>query len=95
MIDWTDKTPQSVGEAWKRRSGDEIAVYHDESLHMLNASALAIWELCDGSTVAAEMAKAIAEVTGMDVANADVDVRHALDDLYGIGLITIKEGDEA
>lgn len=94
MVDWTDKTPQSVGEAWTRRSGDETAVYHAESLHMLNASALAIWELCDGTTVAAEMAEAIAEVTGLDVASAEVDVRHALDDLYSGGLITIEEGDK-
>lgn len=94
MIDWAGKTPQSVGEAWTRRSGDETAVYHEESLHMLNASALAIWELCDGSTIAAEMAEAIAEVTGMDAANAEIDVRRALDDLYSGGLITIEEGDE-
>ncbi|NNF63660.1 MAG: PqqD family protein [Acidimicrobiia bacterium] len=94
MIDWTDRTPQNVGEVWTRRSGDETAVYHGDSLHILNASALAIWELCDGATHAGEMAQAIAEVTGLDVASAEIDVRRALDDLYSGGLITIDEGGE-
>lgn len=91
MTDWTQKRPQQVGEVWTRRAGQETAIYHADTLHMLNASALAIWELCDGATDAIEMAAAVAEVTGMQSEAAEADVRLALNELYRGGLITLAE----
>jgi hypothetical protein len=58
-----------------------------EGLHLLNGSALAIWELCDGSTSVDEMAHAIAELTSMDLSDARRDVVSAIQALSDLGLI--------
>ncbi len=87
--DWSHATPLRRGQAWVQRDGDETAVYNPDTgmLHLLNASALAIWELCDGHTTAAEMAEAVAVVTGLapDASAADVEV--ALTSLLAAGLV--------
>ena len=64
---WTEATPKKVGEVWVRREGDQTAVYDPGTgrLYALNASALALWELCDGGTTAPEMAEAVSELTGV------------------------------
>lgn len=65
-------------------------VYEPEtdSLHVLNDSAKAIWELCDGETSSSEMAAAISELTGISDSQAESDVRAALSDLRSINLIS-------
>ena len=64
MGDWETAIPTRNGQAWVRRGSDDTAVFNPETekLHLLNASALAIWELCDGSTTGVEMAEAVAEL---------------------------------
>lgn len=91
MDDWETATPTRHGQAWVRRGSDDTAVYNPETgtLHRLNASALAIWELCDGATTGREMAEAVAELTTLDVAAASVDVAAALDELARQGLIDV------
>ncbi len=86
--DWMAATPTRRGQAWVRRGGDATAVYNPDTgtLHMLNASALAIWELCDGSTTGKEMAEAVAELTTLDLEAAEADVAAALEDLGRQGL---------
>ena len=90
-VDWQAATPERQGELWTRREGDQTAVYDPDSgrLHVLNASALAIWELCDGETTGEEMAGAIAELTGVDVQPASVDVAAALQALWEQQLISV------
>ena len=67
MTEWAMATPKRLGQVWVRREGDETAVFDPDSgrLYALNASAIALWELCDGSTTPTEMAEAIAELTGL------------------------------
>ncbi len=89
MGDWATATPIRRGQAWVRRGSDDTAVFVPETgtLHLLNASALAIWELCNGSTTGREMAEAVAELTTLDIEAASADVAIALDELAREGLI--------
>lgn len=82
-------TPQRRGELLESSGTDGWAVYEPESdsLHVLNDSARAIWELCDGRTSPSEMALAISELTGLGQDDASRDVDAALERLYELGLI--------
>lgn len=81
--------PLRRGELVQSPSADGWTVYEPstDSLHVLNVSAKAIWELCDGETSSSEMAQAIAELTGVDLDQAEADVRAALSSLRGLKLI--------
>ena len=91
--DWKAATPTRQGELWTRREGDQTAVYDPDSgrLHVLNASALAIWELCDGETTGEEMAGAIAELTSGGTDSASQDVVAALQALWEQQLISVED----
>jgi PqqD family protein of HPr-rel-A system len=58
-----------------------------DSLHVLNDSARAIWELCDGKTSPEEMAAAISELTGIEREDSEADVGAALGELRSLGLV--------
>jgi len=58
-----------------------------ETLHLLNDSARAIWELCDGDTSAEEMAEAVSKLTGVDYKDASKDVETTLVKLSSLGLV--------
>lgn len=81
--------PRRVGEAWVRREGSEAAVYNPatETLHRLNPSALAIWELCDGSTTIKEIVDAASEVTLATEDQIRRDVATTLKALMRSGLV--------
>ena len=91
MGDWATAIPTRNGQAWVRRGSDDTAVFNPETekLHLLNASALAIWELCDGSTTGVEMAEAVAELTDLDIEAALADIAIALGELAREGLIDV------
>ena len=57
-----------------------------ETLHLLNDSARAIWELCDGDTTPEEMARAVSELTGVDYDDAREDIASTLIKLSSLGL---------
>lgn len=84
--------PTRRGTVWQHSKNDEVAVYESESdrVHMLNPSAMAIWELCDGNTSPEEMATAISELTSIGIADALTDVRQTLETLKDLGLITYR-----
>lgn len=84
--------PIRRGTVWQHSRDDETAVYEPDSdgVHLLNPSAMAIWELCDGETRPEEMAAAISELTSIDVADALTDVRNTLETLEGLGLISYR-----
>ncbi len=75
---------------WVRRSGDENALFDPTSsaVHLLNETALAIWELCDGQTDPEEMIAAIVEVSGLERDAVTQDVRRILSELGDAGLLT-------
>lgn len=64
-------------DVWLRNTKDEIAVYNPGTadVYLLNETALAIWDLCDGETRPEEMMTAICEVTGLppEVVAEDVE----------------------
>lgn len=82
--------PIKKGEIVQRGSAQTWAIYERESdsLHELNASARAIWELCDGETAPEEMATALAELTGMELQEALREVSRTLDTLESSGLVS-------
>jgi hypothetical protein len=55
--------------------------------YRLNDTALALWELCDGSTSVAEMVGAASVVFAADPTNLQRDVLDALQELLHDGLI--------
>lgn len=84
-----NQLPRRSGQVWVRREGDEAAIYDpaNGSLHRLNTSALAIWELCDGQMTLDELVAALVEVTGTDENSVTTDVLRTLDDLKRSGLV--------
>ena len=58
-----------------------------DRVHMLNATAAAIWELCDGQTDEPEMVAAICQLTGLPVEVIEEDVTRLLDELATADLI--------
>lgn len=81
--------PERRGELVQSASSDGWTVYEPatDSLHVLNASAKAIWELCDGETTPSEMAEAISEVTGLEQQEASEEVAATLQQLVRLGLV--------
>ncbi len=84
-----DTMPMRHGQVWVQRDSDRTAVFNPDSglLHLLNSSALAIWELCDGETSPAEMAEAIDVITGLGADTTTADVERTLRSLEDAGLI--------
>lgn len=77
------------GELIRQSGTDDWMVYvpESDSLHTLNQTARAIWELCDGQITPGEMAEAIAELTGFDSETSRIEVELALERLRRSGLI--------
>lgn len=65
------------------------SVYNKETdtLHLLNDSARAIWELCDGQTSSEEMAQAVSQLTGLGQREAREDIDATLEKLSSLGLV--------
>ena len=81
--------PKRRGELLGASDSGGWTVYDKEadSLHVLNESARAIWELCDGETRSDEMAQAISELTKISYEDALRDVLTTLDELARLGLV--------
>lgn len=69
------------------RTGWTVYLAEDDSLHVLNESARAIWELCDGETTPEEMGQAVSDLAGTDMSEALGTVTIALESLAARGLI--------
>jgi hypothetical protein len=69
---------------------DNIAVYDDvgQLMILLNSSAGAVWNLCDGSTTVDEIVRALAETYPDQASVIGDDVRETLRKLAEIGLVT-------
>jgi hypothetical protein len=84
------KRPLRSPEVWVRQTRGENAIYDPAtgSVHLLNETAQAIWDLCDGDTTVAEMVEAICTLTAMhrDIVVEDVD--RILTDFGAAGLLT-------
>jgi hypothetical protein len=84
------KRPLRSPEVWVRQARGENAIYDPAtgSVHLLNETAQAIWDLCDGDTTVAEMVDAICTLTAMhrDIVVEDVD--RILTEFGAAGLLT-------
>lgn len=82
--------PVKRGELIQSKTAEGWTVYDEktDSLHLLNATAKAIWELCDGQTNPEEMAAAIAELTGADLDDIRGEVAQTLLRLSDLSLIS-------
>jgi PqqD family protein of HPr-rel-A system len=85
--------PVRKPEVWLRQAGDENAVYNPSngSVHLLNETALAIWDLCDGQTSPEEMVTAVCELTGMHPDIVSEDVQRILGEFEEAGLLTWED----
>lgn len=85
-----NKRPLRSPGVWLRQARGENVIYDPTtgSVHLLNETAQAIWDLCDGDTTVAEMVDAICTLTAMhrDVVVEDVD--RILTQFGAAGLLT-------
>jgi Coenzyme PQQ synthesis protein D (PqqD) len=93
--DWPDggSRPQRRAGATAVELDDNVALYDEvgQLLIMLNSSAAAVWQCCDGSTTLDAMVRRLAEAH-----HADADVAHAIGEdvrltvrkLAELGLVT-------
>jgi hypothetical protein len=74
---------------WLRQSADEnVIVDTDNSrLHVLNDTALALWQLCNGQNTVEEMITAVCELFGEPVDVVRRDVESALSGFDSAGLL--------
>jgi hypothetical protein len=73
-----------------RDLGDEVLIYGPDQqvIHVLNTTARAIWELCDGQHDALAMVEALRLRFAVDqTVDVEADVRAALGELHAKGLI--------
>lgn len=62
-----------------------------ESVHVMNATAVAIWVLCDGETTPSEMVTAICDLSKLPWEVVEEDVMSILGQFEGAHLITWQE----
>jgi len=75
---------------------DNVALYDEvgQLLILLNPSAAAVWELCDGRTTLDEMVRELADAlsaNGADAATMSEDVRLTVRKLADLGLVVDAE----
>jgi hypothetical protein len=85
--------PARKADVWLRQSDTENVVYDpsSETVHMLNATAMAIWVLCDGETDPEEMVEAICELSGLPRDIVIEDVRRILLQFEEADILTWKD----
>lgn len=86
------RRPVRREDVWLRASGDENAVFDPATgaLHLLNDTARAIWDLCDGETTLDEMVIAICQLSGLHPDVVTEDVRRILEEFEGLGILAWK-----
>jgi hypothetical protein len=68
-------------------SGSLLTVPGRDAMHVLNPTARAVWELCDGQTTVDEVADAICQVFSVQRGIAVRDVRDVLQRFVDAGLV--------
>jgi coenzyme PQQ synthesis protein D (PqqD) len=84
--------PARKADVWLRQSDTENMVYDpsSEAVHLLNATAMAIWVLCDGETDPEEMVEAICQLSGLPTDVVIEDVRRILLQFEEADILTWK-----
>src|ERR1700722_8111563 len=86
VLSWPARRPGSSAV----ELDDNLAVYDDvgQLLILLNTSAAAVWERCDGRTAIGDMVGALAAAHGADADDIAEDVRRTVAKLAELGLVT-------
>ena len=77
-------------EGVRRVAGADRVVLFDAAgreLCVLNETAAAIWELCDGQTALEEMVDAVCTVCAVDAEQAGHDIHRALEELTRVRVV--------
>jgi len=87
--------PVRKPDLWLRQSDSENAIFDPatDKVHLLNATAVAIWTLCDGGTTPAEMVQAVCDLSGLPEDVAEEDVMRVLVEFGDAGILTWREFD--
>jgi hypothetical protein len=82
--------PTRKQRVWLKQSDQENVLYdpEHETVHLLNATAMAIWVLCDGETSPDEMIDAICELSGLPRDVVLEDVRRTLEQFTEARILT-------
>lgn len=62
------------------------------TLHVLNGTALALWELCDGETTVGEMVAAVCSLFDSDEQQVRSDIEQTLQQYTAAGLLVWDDG---
>lgn len=89
MLTLREECPDRRDGVWIRQVEGETSIYDPDThqVHLLNDTAVAIWEQCDGRTLPSEMVAAICELSGLPEEVVAEDVGRVLDQLDGGGLL--------
>ncbi len=84
--------PARREDVWIRRTSEESALLNPRTgaVFLLNDTALAIWDLCDGDTRPEEMVEAVVELCGMHPDIVNEDIARILGDFDDAELISWK-----
>jgi PqqD family protein of HPr-rel-A system len=78
-------------EIYTRHSGAALYDPVSQMVHVVNHTALAIWQLCDGQTDPDEMVDAVCQLSGLPRDVAAEDIENTLTELDVVGLIVWNE----
>jgi hypothetical protein len=86
--------PARKDGVWLREALGESVLFDpsSERVHLVNHSALAIWNLCDGETTPEEMIDAIVHISDLPDEVVAEDVGRILREFDDAGLIVWREG---
>ncbi|MBW3578448.1 MAG: HPr-rel-A system PqqD family peptide chaperone [Actinobacteria bacterium] len=81
--------PARKPDVWVNLARGENTLFDPDTgkVHLLNDTALAIWDLCDGETYPAEMLDAICELCNMQPEVVSQDLERVLGEFQRAGLI--------
>ena len=85
--------PERKPDLWLRKTERENVVYDPatSAVHILNPTALAIWEQCDGNTTPEEMVDAICSLSGLPRDVVEEDVSRILKEFEQASILMWKE----
>ncbi len=84
-----NERPKKRGDIMDEIVEDETVIYDpwNHHVHHLNPMAGIIWDLCDGSHTAKEIANEIVDVLEADASQVEGDVNTTIEEFYGKGLL--------
>ena len=89
MLTLRHDCPSRRAGLWIRQVEGETSIFDPatHNVHLLNDTALAIWEQCDGQTLPSEMVAAIGELSGLPHEVVAEDVGRVLGQFDEAGLL--------